>query len=94
MILRNWYAPKPTGVWRQTLDGFHALLRWSPLPSLLTVLLTVVLPVAAGATALTAVIRDARADRDGTANGPDGNIDDGSDRSAHSSTMLTAAATS
>ena len=45
---------------RKTLNGLHSLLRFSPLPSAITIMLTVVLPVASCAAALVALIRDGR----------------------------------
>jgi hypothetical protein len=56
VVLRSWYQPKAGGV----ADGVHSLLRWSPLPSAVTVALVVVLPVGAGVAAVVATLGEAR----------------------------------
>jgi 4-amino-4-deoxy-L-arabinose transferase-like glycosyltransferase len=60
LLLRSWYQPTHT----QSVAGFraavHGLLRWSPLPAAVTVILVVGLPVAFGLTCLVGVSRDAR----------------------------------
>jgi 4-amino-4-deoxy-L-arabinose transferase-like glycosyltransferase len=61
MILRSWYAPRErASIFGKTIDGVHSLLRFSPLPSLLTLLLVAVLPTVACIAALIAVLRDTR----------------------------------
>jgi 4-amino-4-deoxy-L-arabinose transferase-like glycosyltransferase len=61
LILRSWYEPTSGG---SGLSGLHAafasLLRWSPIPSAMTVWFVVVLPVLAGVICMIAVSRDAR----------------------------------
>jgi 4-amino-4-deoxy-L-arabinose transferase-like glycosyltransferase len=60
MLLRSWYQPA-TGL--SALHGFtvavHGLLRWSPLPSLVTLLLVGVLPTAFTVVTVVSVVRDA-----------------------------------
>lgn len=61
MLLRGWYAPATqVSILRKTLNGVHSLLRFSPLPSAVTIMLTAVLPIVSCAAALVALIRDAR----------------------------------
>jgi hypothetical protein len=60
LILRSWYEPTSAGSGLRGLRAtFHSLLRWSPIPSIMTVLLVVVFPVLAGIICLIAVSRDA-----------------------------------
>ncbi len=55
LILRSWYEPTSGSGLSGFRTGFDGLLRWSPLPVGLTVLLVVVLPVALGVTCFVTV---------------------------------------
>ena len=55
LILRSWYAPSGDhGLLSASRAGFHSLLRWSPVPDAITILLVVVAPIVTGA--LTVVV--------------------------------------
>jgi hypothetical protein len=61
MILRSWYQPlSASGAIHGFTTAFHGLLRWSPLPSPVTILLVLVLPGITTVLAVAAAIRDAR----------------------------------
>jgi small subunit ribosomal protein S36 len=61
LILRSWYQPVTnSGYGSGTSLALHALLRWSPTPEVVTILLVGVLPVVAGLACLVAVGRAAR----------------------------------
>lgn len=61
LILRSWYLPPGgSGFPSATRHEIGALLRWSPLPEGLTVLMVIVLPVVAGLGCLAVLGRDAR----------------------------------
>lgn len=61
LILRSWYGPATDkGFVTGTHHAFGALLRWSPLPDAMTVLLVLALPLAAGAVCLAVLAREAR----------------------------------
>jgi 4-amino-4-deoxy-L-arabinose transferase-like glycosyltransferase len=51
-ILRGWYAPSGDGFAGGIDSGWHALLRWSPVPDAVTILLVGVLPIASSVLAL------------------------------------------
>jgi 4-amino-4-deoxy-L-arabinose transferase-like glycosyltransferase len=61
IILRSWYKPQGAS---STIGGLHqsisSLLRWSPLPDAMTVLLVVVLPVTAAVGTLIVCLRRTR----------------------------------
>ncbi|WP_157749252.1 glycosyltransferase family 39 protein [Jatrophihabitans sp. GAS493] len=57
VVLRTWYAHIARGASPSVLNGYHSLLRWSPLPSVITILLTFVFPVLAGAWMLVSLWR-------------------------------------
>lgn len=60
LILRSWYQPLvPASRLRGFENAVHGLLRWSPLPYGITVLLVFVLPVLTGITAVVVLSRDA-----------------------------------
>ncbi|MEO3938368.1 hypothetical protein V3N99_16640 [Dermatophilaceae bacterium Soc4.6] len=60
-ILEQWYTPLKGSGPGTLLSGVHGLLRWSPLPSTVTVLLVFVLPTVASLFALVVLVRDGRA---------------------------------
>jgi 4-amino-4-deoxy-L-arabinose transferase-like glycosyltransferase len=61
LILRSWYAASSSApLLRKTLNGFHALLGFSPLPEVVVALGVLVAPVALGVATLVATVRDAR----------------------------------
>jgi 4-amino-4-deoxy-L-arabinose transferase-like glycosyltransferase len=53
MVLRTWYGHGPS-------PAFHSLLRWSPVPSALTVLLVAILPLVAGVAAVVGCVTESR----------------------------------
>jgi 4-amino-4-deoxy-L-arabinose transferase-like glycosyltransferase len=53
MLLRNWYGHGP-------VPAFHSLLRWSPVPSWLTVLLVLILPGVCAIVAIVATVLESR----------------------------------
>ena len=55
IVLRSWYQPKDGGI----TDAAHSLLRWSPVPSAVTITLVAVVPVVAGVAALIATSAEA-----------------------------------
>ena len=71
LILRSWYQPSSNqGYLSGTADGLHSLLRWSPVPSSITILLVVVAPVSTGVASLVAVARLPRSSGDQSDNHP------------------------
>ena len=61
MILRSWYEPlRGAGPVAGLKTAIHALLRWSPLPSAVTLLTVFVVPAALSLVTVVATIRDAR----------------------------------
>jgi 4-amino-4-deoxy-L-arabinose transferase-like glycosyltransferase len=61
MILRSWYEPlRGAGPVAGMKTAIHALLRWSPLPSAVTLLLVILAPAALSLVTVVATIRDAR----------------------------------
>jgi 4-amino-4-deoxy-L-arabinose transferase-like glycosyltransferase len=61
MILRSWYRPiADAGPIAGMRTATHALLRWSPLPSTVTLLLVILVPAALSLITVVATIRDAR----------------------------------
>lgn len=61
LILDSWYAPTRTAPGKHGLGtAVGGLLRWSPLPRTLTILLVAILPAALSVTAVVVVGRDAR----------------------------------
>ena len=61
LILRSWYQPaRDSSYGAGTGHALSGLLRWSPLPEPLTILLVMVLPVLTGLASLGLLARDAR----------------------------------
>jgi 4-amino-4-deoxy-L-arabinose transferase-like glycosyltransferase len=58
LILRSWYAPVGTASSEGFLGSVHALFRWSPLPSPVTLVFVFVLPALAALTTIIVVVRD------------------------------------
>jgi small subunit ribosomal protein S36 len=61
MILRTWYQPaNPLPPLQGLRDAIHGLLRWSPLPEPVTILLVMVLPAVTAVLAVVGVVEDTR----------------------------------
>jgi 4-amino-4-deoxy-L-arabinose transferase-like glycosyltransferase len=60
MLLRSWYMPiTDRGYVSGTIRAFHALVRWSPVPSWVTILVVGVLPIVTSVACIVSVFRDA-----------------------------------
>ena len=71
LIIRSWYqSTTDQGYVSGFGDGFRAVLRWSPVPTPVTILLVVVAPAATGAACLIAVARLPRSSGDHSDNHP------------------------
>lgn len=64
LILRSWYAPAgDDGLLTESRAGLHSLLRWSPVPEPVTILLVVIGPAVTGLLAVAVLARDQIAER-------------------------------
>jgi hypothetical protein len=71
LIIRSWYqAAGDQGYVSGLGDGFRAVLRWSPVPTPITILLVLLAPAATGAACLIAVARLPRSSGDQSDNHP------------------------
>ena len=60
LILRSWYAPAAAASSRGFVGSAHALFRWSPLPSAVTLVLVFVLPTLAAVATILVVVQESR----------------------------------